>query len=69
MLAEWHLDPLYIVDNWTDEMLELMVNALAKRHKMLSDAYSGKHPEPEIRRVADSALFRQMGNKIKVIKE
>ena len=31
MLLEWHVTPDYIVNNWTEELLELMVGKLAER--------------------------------------
>lgn len=30
-MAEWHLTPEYILDNWTDEELNLMIEKLAER--------------------------------------
>ena len=33
MLVEWRLDPVYIVNNWTDELLDLMTEKLVKRKK------------------------------------
>ena len=33
MLSEWHITPDYIVNNWTDELLDLMLVKLAERKK------------------------------------
>ena len=33
LLVEWHLSPEYIVDNWTDEKLQVMTHALIERYK------------------------------------
>ena len=30
-MVEWHLPPDYIVNNWTDELLDLMVQKLVER--------------------------------------
>jgi len=32
--VEWGLDPVYIVNNWTDELLDLMIEKLVKRKKL-----------------------------------
>lgn len=33
MMAEWHVPPDYIVNNWTDELLDLMAEKLAERRE------------------------------------
>lgn len=35
-LAEWHLTPEYILHNWTEEILGLMLDRLADRKKQQS---------------------------------
>ena len=30
-MAEWHVTPEYIVNNWTDEKFDLLVSKLAER--------------------------------------
>ncbi len=32
-MAEWHITPEYIINNWTDEKLTLMIEKLAERKK------------------------------------
>lgn len=32
-MSEWHVTPDYIVNNWTDELLNLMVEKLVERKK------------------------------------
>ncbi len=32
-MAEWHITPEYIINNWTDEKLALMIEKLAERKK------------------------------------
>lgn len=61
-MVEWHLPPNYIVNNWTDELLDLMVGKLVERKKRLVPGDSGGH------KVSDSTLFARAGNFIKVIK-
>ena len=63
MLAEWHLPPDYIVANWTDEMLELMIGKLVQRKKREADVISGKSSG---RVVSDDQLFSEIGVKPKV---
>lgn len=67
-MAEWHLSPDYIVNNWTDELLNLMVEKLTERKQREVQAMrplgsSGGH------RVSDKELFAQAGNLIKVVKK
>ncbi len=37
MLAEWGLTPEYIVNNWTEELLNLMMQKLAERKGLSSN--------------------------------
>jgi len=60
MLAEWHLTPEYIINNWTDEKFNLMVEKLAERKARLAGVKSNK--------VSDEELFAKAGNIIKVEK-
>jgi len=61
-LAEWHVTPDYIVNNWTEELLNLMVDKLVERKQMyISKGSSGK--------VSDTELFARTGNVIKVVKK
>ena len=73
LLAEWHITPDYIVANWTEELLNLMVEKLIERKKQEAVAVQ-EHRSPghmtgggdQI--VSDKALFNQLGSKMKVIK-
>ena len=38
---EWHLDPVYILDNWTEDLLFLMVSKMAQRHEREAAARRG----------------------------
>ena len=74
-MAEWHLPPDYIVDNWTDELLELMCEKLVKRKQRELDAIQGKKGtqggppiKPGTKIVSDKELFATMGKKVKVSK-
>ena len=62
-MIEWHLDPVYIVNNWTNELLSLMIEKMIERKKRESDAI--KKPE----QVSDEMFFAQASNLIKVVKK
>jgi len=32
-MAEWHITPDYIMNNWTEELLDLMIEKLVERKK------------------------------------
>jgi len=59
-MAEWHVTPDYIVNNWTDELLDLMVEKLAERKIQPPQGDSGRYKVP------DSVLFARASNLIKV---
>jgi len=57
------LPPDYIVANWTDELLDLMIAKLViRKDKLIEAAKSGGNPNQT---VSDMELFRQMGDNIK----
>lgn len=63
LLAKWYLPPDYIIDNWTDEILQLMTEKFMKRIETIqkelpSGLYEG------VRTVSDIALFNQLGIKV-----
>ncbi|MBA7641801.1 hypothetical protein ES703_49486 [subsurface metagenome] len=64
-MVEWHLPPDYILDNWTDEQLDLYVEKLVERKKRevaaMRPGDSGKVPM--------SMLFAQAKNVLKVVKK
>ena len=57
------MSPDYIVSNWSNEMLLLMVDKLAERRRKESEAYSGK---PNVNSIPEEQFFKQAG--IKVVK-
>lgn len=65
-MAEWHIPPDYIVENWTDELLELMTEKLVDRKT--HDIDSSHTTEHGVQKVSDTELFKMMGNKVKVEK-
>jgi len=67
MMAEWHLPPDYILNNWTDELLNLMVEKLAERKKR--EAQPRSTGGSDTHRVSDTELFRLLGKKIEVVRQ
>lgn len=62
LLAAWGLDPDYILDHWTDELLDLMIDNLINRLKP-----EGTKPplSPDTEEVPAEELFARMGIKVK----
>lgn len=65
-MAEWHVTPDYIVNNWTDELLELMLDKLLNR--IGKERYVVKPELTDGRFVPDHILFNQLKGAIKVVK-
>lgn len=65
LMSEWHVTPDYVVNNWTDELLDLMIEKLVERRqcapKAMRPGDSGGHKVP------DSVLFARAKNLIKVV--
>ena len=68
MLAEWHLSPDYIVDNWTDELFCLMCEKLVERKRREVATIEKTRDHPRGATVTDSELFNRANNMIKVEK-
>jgi len=63
-MTEWHVTPDYIVNNWTDELFDLMVEKLIARHERESRALGRPGPT----KVSDKELFSRASNLIKEVK-
>ncbi len=48
-MTEWHLTPEYILNNWTEEELNLMVEKLIERKK--------RQDRPDNETITDSQMF------------
>ncbi len=71
MLAEWHLSPEYILENWTDMQIEAFWEA--RNRRILETSRAMRQPDREVdenlphnapsisRRVSDTELFSMMG--------
>ena len=62
-MAEWHVTPDYIVNNWTEELLDLMMEKLAERWER-----ENKPPPPENQGVSVEALAARSRGMIKLVK-
>lgn len=67
MLAEWHVTPEYILDNWTDEQFQAFWDARNNRIRAINElvpaapAAPGRGAEDNrSRRVSDMELFAMM---------
>lgn len=47
-MSEWHTTPNYIVNNWTDELLTLMIEKLSERKDRELRALKGKTSNNEV---------------------
>lgn len=68
-MAEWHVPPDYIVNNWTDELLDLMIEKLTERKQRERQAIRSAAPsgDPGGHKVPASELFAAGSNLIKVV--
>jgi len=64
-MCEWHVTPDYIVNNWTDELFDLMVHKLKERKKREVDALSGTPPKPV---ESEEMFLAKASNLVKVVK-
>ncbi len=64
-MTEWHVTPDYIVNNWTDELFDLMVEKLVERKDRETSAT--KSPEKPVE--SEEMFFAKASNMIKVEKK
>jgi len=65
-MAEWHVTPDYIVNNWTDELLDLMQEKLNERKERESTKLKDGDGNTE---GAIKLLAARSGGFIKVVKQ
>lgn len=63
LLVEWHITPDYIINNWTDELLELMSDKLSERKEREQKALDGK---PQTTEVSEEVFLERASNLIEV---
>lgn len=70
-MVEWHLPLDYIMNNWTDELLDLMMEKLVERKEREVQTIQPKSlpGDPGGHKVPDNILFARAGNLIKVVKK
>ena len=65
-MAEWGVTPDYIVNNWDEELLGLMVDRLNQRKQREQEALQGRSKNLGRTMVSDTELFAQLGGAIKI---
>ena len=60
-MSEWHVEPVYISEHWTQELFDLMVTKLVERRAREKEAI--ENPE-ENKKISDTELFARMGLRI-----
>ena len=66
ILAEWHLTPEYLLENWTDEQFARFWDARNERMKFINQSAQRPADYEDQRdkvRVSDTQLFAMMGIK------
>ena len=66
---EWGVTPDYIVNNWDEELLDLMVDRLNQRKQKEQGAMQGRSRNLGKTMVLDTELFAQLGDAIRVEKK
>ena len=65
-MVEWHVTPDYIVNNWTDELLDLMVLKMIDRKQRESNPEAQQATEAK---VSEDILVARSGGMIEVVKK
>ena len=68
-MAEWGVTPDYIVNNWDEDLLDLMVDRLNQRKQREQEALQGRSKNLGRTMVSDTELFTQLGDAIRVEKK
>ena len=64
-MTEWHVTPDYIINNWTDELFDLMVEKLVERKDR--EAVRSTIPDKPVE--SEEMFFARASNMIKVVKK
>ena len=62
MMSEWHVTPDYITNNWTNELLDLMIGKRNERIGQLNQPRKSGN-------VSEDVLFSKASKLIKVVKK
>ena len=68
-MSEWHQPPDYIINNWTDELLDLMIEKLVERKEREVDAIKGKTAPSKDNSVSIETLSAMSNDMIKMEKK
>jgi len=68
-MAEWGVTPDYIVNNWDEDLLGLMIDRLNQRKQREQEATQGRGRNLGKTMVSDTELFSQLGDAIRVEKK
>ena len=66
-MAEWHITPDYVINNWTDELLDLMIEKLTERKEREKQVAEGRGRSTPL--VEPAELFAKAGNLAKVVNQ
>jgi len=66
-MVEWHITPEYILDNWTDELFDLMVVKMIERKEAQVRSSGENSGKPADGSVSAEALSVASGGMIKVV--
>lgn len=67
MMAEWHITPDYILNNWSDELFNLMLRKLNERKQRESESYDGSG-EDKGEVVSEEVFLAKAGHMVKAMK-
>jgi len=68
-MSEWHLPPDYIINNWTDELLNLMMWKMVERKEREAQTMKGSSGAGHEPQVSDEVFFARAKNLIKVVRK
>ena len=64
LMAEWHVPPDHIAENWSDELFSLMVKKLTERRERERKAIEGTEGL-----ISSDELIKRMGSSVEVIEK
>ena len=67
-MVEWGITPDYIVNNWDEDLLNLMLEKLSRRKQKEQEAIQGRGRNLGKTIVSDTELFAQLGGTIRMEK-
>ncbi len=68
-MSEWHVAPDYIINNWTDELFDLMVEKLVERKQREPKTDGSGDQSSKDRSISVETLSAMSSGMIKVVKK